>query len=40
MQQDNIPIKVRLLELLYGSQGTQFVITAYQCLYLVVNRVD
>ena len=26
MQQENIPIKVGLLELLYGSQGTQFVI--------------
>lgn len=23
MQQENIPIKVGLLELLYGSQGTQ-----------------
>ena len=30
MQQENIPIKVGLLELLYGSQGTQFVIPAYQ----------
>ena len=30
MQQENIPIKVGLLEFLYGSQGTQFVIPAYQ----------
>lgn len=33
MQQENIPIKVGLLELLYGSQGTQFVIPAYQRNY-------
>lgn len=30
MQQENIPIKVGLMELLYGSQGTQFVIPAYK----------
>ena len=40
MQQENIPIKVGLLELLYGCQGTQFVIPAYQRNYtLVTNRV-
>ena len=33
MQQENVPIKVGLLELLYGSQGTQFVIPAYQRNY-------
>lgn len=33
MQQENIPIKVGLLELLYGSQGTQFVIPPYQRNY-------
>lgn len=33
MTQENIPIKVGLLELLYGSQGTQFVIPAYQRNY-------
>lgn len=33
MQQKNIPIKVGLLELLYGSQGTQFVIPACQRNY-------
>lgn len=33
MQQENIPIKVGLLELLYGSQGTQFVIPDYQRNY-------
>ena len=39
MQQENIPIKVGLLELLYGSQGTQFVIPAYQRNYTwVANR--
>lgn len=30
MQQENTPIKVGLIELLYGSQGTQFMIPAYQ----------
>lgn len=39
MQQENIPIKVGLLELLYGSQGTQFIIPAYQRNYTwVANR--
>lgn len=39
MQQENIPIKIGLLELLYGSQGTQFVIPAYQRNYTwVANR--
>ena len=39
MQQENIPTKVGLLELLYGSQGTQFVIPAYQRNYTwVANR--
>lgn len=39
MQQENTPIKVGLLELLYGSQGTQFVIPAYQRNYTwVANR--
>lgn len=39
MQQENIPKKVGLLELLYGSQGTQFVIPAYQHNYTwVANR--
>lgn len=39
MQQENIPIKVGLLELLYGSQGTQFVIPDYQRNYTwMVNR--
>lgn len=39
MQQENIPIKVGLLELLYGSHGTQFVIPAYQRNYTwVANR--
>ena len=33
MSQENIPMKVGLLELLYGSQGTQFVIPAYQRNY-------
>lgn len=33
MQKENIPIKVGLLELLYLSQGTQFVIPAYQRNY-------
>lgn len=33
MQQENIPIKVGLLELLYGGKGTQFVIPAYQRNY-------
>ena len=33
MQQENIPIKVGLLELLYSSQGTQFMIPAYQRNY-------
>ena len=33
IQQENIPIKVGLLELLYGSQGTQFVMSAYQRNY-------
>ena len=34
MQQGNIPpIKVGLLELLYGSQGTQLVIPAHQRNY-------
>lgn len=39
MQQENIPIKVGLLELLYSSQGTQFVIPAYQRNYTwIANR--
>ncbi len=39
MQQENIPIKVGLLELLHGSQGTQFVIPDYQRNYIwVANR--
>lgn len=33
MSQENIPMKAGLLELLYGSQGTQFVIPAYQRNY-------
>lgn len=33
LSQENIPIKVGLLELLYGSNGTQFVIPAYQRNY-------
>jgi uncharacterized protein with ParB-like and HNH nuclease domain len=33
MAQENIPIKVGLLELLRGSMGTQFVIPAYQRNY-------
>src|SRR5574344_3086288 len=33
ISQENIPIKVGLLELLYGSNGTQFVIPAYQRNY-------
>lgn len=39
MQQENIPIKVGLLGLLYGSQGTQFMIPDYQRNYTwVANR--
>ena len=33
MMQENVPIKVGLLELLYGSQGVQYVIPAYQRNY-------
>lgn len=33
MQQENTPIKVGLLELLYVSQGTQFVIPAFHRNY-------
>lgn len=33
MQHENIPIKVGLLELRYGSQGTQFVISAFHRNY-------
>ena len=33
MTQENMPVKVGLLELLYGSQGTQFIIPAYQRNY-------
>ena len=39
MQQENITIKAGWLELLYGSQGTQLVIPAYQRNYTwVANR--
>lgn len=39
MQHVNISLKVGLLELLYRSQGTQYVIPAYHCNYTwVANR--
>lgn len=39
MQQENRPIKVGLLELLYDSQGTRFVNPDYQRNYTwVANR--
>ena len=39
MQQENVPAKVGLLELLYGSQGVQYVVPAYQRNYTwIANR--